>query len=99
MAKEIVEKEEKKEEARPAGVSRIMSGQMSIYYTNCAMLATSPKDVSVFFGRYTPTANEKGEQVLAELYERQVYMTFEQAEELAKALTKTVELIRARKNL
>ena len=56
---------------------RIMSGQMAIYYTNCTMLGTSPKDVSVFFGRYTPTANEKGEQVLAELYERQVYMTIE----------------------
>ncbi len=97
MAKEVIKTDEKKEGPRPAGVTRIMSGQLSIYYANCAMLATSPKDVSVFFGRYTPSANDKGEQILAEIYERQVYMTIEQAEELAKALTRTVEVFKSRR--
>jgi hypothetical protein len=61
------------------------------------MIATSPKDVALFFGRYIPGSNEKGEQTLTELYERQVYMTIEQAEELAMTLTRTVDAMKARK--
>lgn len=77
--------------------NRVMSNQMGIYYCNCAMIATSPKDVALFFGRYIPGSNEKGEQTLTELYERQVYMTVEQAEELASTLTRTVEAMKSRR--
>ena len=78
------------------GMSRIMSRQMAVYYSNCVMIATSPRDISIYFGRYMPMADEAGGQKLSELYERQIYMTIEQAEDLAKSLTKTVELIRSR---
>jgi hypothetical protein len=79
------------------GPSRVMSNQLAIYYSNCAMVATSPRDVSLFFGRLVPTSDEKGGQTLAELYERQIYMTFEQAEDLARMLIQTAQMARARK--
>lgn len=78
-------------------IARIMSRQMHIYYANCAMVATSPKDVAVMFGRYVPTSEEGGGQRMAELYERQIYMTLEQADELARALTRTVEIMKSRR--
>ncbi len=73
-----------------------MSPQMSIYYSNSVMVATSPKDVSLYFGRYVPTTTEDGGQTLTEFYERQVYMTYQQAEELMRALMQTMEALRAR---
>ena len=54
-------------------------------------------DVSLFFGRYVPVPNEKGEQTLVELCEHQIYMTLEQAEDLVKILNQTVEVTKARK--
>jgi hypothetical protein len=75
-----------------------MSGQLAVYYANCAMIATSPRDISLFFGRFVPTADEKGAQKLAELYERQIYMTMEQAEDLAAVLNQTVKAFKARRD-
>jgi hypothetical protein len=84
---------------RPAqsGPARMMSERMSIYYSNCAMAATSPRDVSVFFGRYVPAKDQSGGQTLVELYEQQVYMTVQQAEDLAALLSRTVEAIKSAK--
>lgn len=73
-----------------------MSRQMAIYYSNCAMVATTPKDISLIFGRYVPANNQQGEQTMAELYERHIYMTVEQAEELKNTLTRTLEVIKSR---
>lgn len=84
-------------QAPTGGPARVMSNQMAIYYSNCAMVATSPRDVSLFFGRLVPTSDEKGGQTLAELYERQIYMTFEQAEDLARMLIQTAQMARARR--
>jgi hypothetical protein len=78
------------------GPARMMSQQMAIYYSNCAMVATSPRDISLFFGRFVPIP-DKGSQGLGELYERQIYMTVEQAEDLARMLTQTVRMYRSRK--
>lgn len=80
-----------------SGPSRMMSNQMAIYYSNCAMVATSPRDISLFFGRFTPVPDNKGGQTLGELYERQIYMTVEQAEDLARMLTQTVQMYQSRK--
>jgi hypothetical protein len=80
-----------------SGPARAMANQLSVYYANCAMIATSPRDISLFFGRFVPTADEKGGQKLMELYERQVYMTLEQAEDLAAVLNQTVKAFKARK--
>jgi len=79
---------------RPA---RAMSRQMAVHYANCAMVATSPRDVSLFFGRYVPGTDDKGEQKLVELYETQVYMTVDQAEDLARILTQTVSMFKTNK--
>ena len=80
----------------PPGVpARVLSPQMSIYYANCAMVATSPRDVSLYFGRLMPTQDEQCGQRLAEMYERQVYMTIEQAEDLARILAQTVDRFRS----
>ena len=79
------------------GPSRMMSNQMGIYYSNCAMIATTPKDISLFFGRFVPVAADKGAQALGELYERQIYMTVEQAEDLVKMLTRTLGAFKSRR--
>ncbi|MGB6068021.1 MAG: DUF3467 domain-containing protein [Desulfomonilaceae bacterium] len=81
------------------GPARMMSNQMGIYYSNCAMVATSPRDISLFFGRFVPVSGDKGAQSLGELYERQIYMTVEQAEDLVKMLTRTLEAFRSRKQV
>ncbi len=75
----------------------MMSNQMGIYYSNCAMVATTPRDISLFFGRYSPVPDEKGGQTLGEFYERQIYMTIEQAEDLVKMLTRTLEAFKSRR--
>jgi hypothetical protein len=78
------------------GPARMMSQQMAIYYSNCALVATSPRDISLFFGRFVPVP-DKGSQGLGELYERQIYMTVEQAEDLARMLTQTVQMYKSRR--
>jgi len=80
-----------------SGPARMMSNQMATYYSNCAIVATSPRDISLFFGRYVPVPDNKGSQTLAEMYERQIYMTIEQAEDLVRMLAKTLEVYRSRK--
>jgi hypothetical protein len=81
---------------QPGQLPRIMSRQMAIYYSNCAMVATTPKDISLIFGRYVPANNQQGDQTMAELYERHIYMTVEQAQELNNTLTRTLEVIKSR---
>jgi hypothetical protein len=79
-----------------SGPARMMSERMSIYYSNTAMVATSPRDISLFFGRYVPASNAKGEQSMVELYEQQIYMTLGQAEDLVRILSQTLEAMKAR---
>lgn len=79
-------------DAAGSGPQRLMSNQMGIYYSNCAMVAMSPRDISLYFGRYVPARDGKGTQQLTELYERQIYMTVEQAQDLIRMLSQTVEM-------
>ena len=99
MLNEAQEATENVQEQRPGQLPRIMSRQMAIYYSNCAMVATTPKDISLVFARYVPADNQQAEQTMAELYERHIYMTVEQAEELTKTLTKTLEIIKSKEKL
>jgi hypothetical protein len=96
MAEKESEKEQASRPQQPSGPARMMSQQMSIYYSNCAMVATSPRDLSLYFGRYVPGSNEKGEQAMVELYEHQIYMTMGQVEDLVRILTQTLEAIKMR---
>ncbi len=81
----------------PAGPTRLMSKDMSVYYSNCVMIAMSPRDVSLYLGRFVPASDDKGNQSLAEFYERQIYMTVEQAEDLVRMLGQTLEAVKARR--
>jgi Protein of unknown function (DUF3467) len=96
MTDETTGQEEAPQRQPQSGPARMMSERMSIYYSNCAMVATSPRDISLFFGRYVPGSNAKGEQSMVELYEQQIYMTLGQAEDLVRILTQTLEATKAR---
>jgi hypothetical protein len=71
---------------------------MESYYSNCAVVASSPREISVLFGRYVTPPPGSGSAELNPVYERQIYMTVEQAEDLAKALVETVKLFKAKAN-
>ncbi len=77
----------------PVQPARIIKEKAPIYYSNCAMVSTSPMDLSLYFGRYTPINKENGEQVLVECYEKQIIVTFEQARNLARAIVQTLQLL------
>jgi hypothetical protein len=64
-----------------------------VYYTNCAMVSTTPIDLALHFGRYAPRTGPDGEQQLVEVYENQLIMTYEQATNLAKAILQTLQLV------
>lgn len=83
--------------ATPENRLRAVQEQISSYYSNCAMLSTTPLDISIYFGRLIPVNNEKGEQGLAEYYERQIIVTVEQARKIAGALMQTAQVMEARK--
>jgi hypothetical protein len=76
-----------------------MSNQIRVYYANCAAVALSPREFSLFFGRYVPAPDGKGPRGLSELYERQIYMTIEQAEDLVQMLTQSIQAFKARKSV
>ena len=76
--------------------ARIIPDKLSIYYSNCAMVATTPVDISLYFGRYVQTNTQDQGPTLAELYERQIYMTLEQAKKLAQVLNQTIQGLEAR---
>lgn len=76
---------------------RVIKQDASVYYSNCAMVATSPVDVCIYFGRYGRAATGQQESSPAEVYEQQVYMTLQQAKRLAAVLSETVEALEAGK--
>ncbi len=83
--------------ATPDNRLRAVQDQIQSYYSNCAMLATTPLDISIYFGRLIPVNNEKGEQSLAEYYEKQITVTVDQAKKIANALMQTVQVMEARR--
>jgi hypothetical protein len=74
---------------------RAVQEQIQSYYSNCAMLATTPLDISLYFGKLVPVTRENGEQSFAEYYERQIIVTIEQARKIANALLQTIQSIDA----
>jgi hypothetical protein len=77
--------------ASPQGQQRRV---VEAYYSNCAVVATSPRDVSILFGRYlTPAPNAPSTELMP-FYEKQIYMTVEQAADLAEALMESVRNFR-----
>jgi hypothetical protein len=94
-----------KGESKPAGEKpaveavRQMSREMNVYYSNCAMVGTTHREVSLFFGRLAPGAEGHGRSPMMELYERQVYMTVDQAEDLVQVLLQSIKKFKAQKQV
>ena len=85
------------QQARPTQPVRIVPENIPMYYSNTVMVATTPVDICLYFGRYSQTKNENQESVPSELYERQIYMTMDQARRLAQMLNQTIQAVDAPK--
>jgi hypothetical protein len=79
--------------AGPAQPPRIVKETVARQYANCAMIMTSPADISIYFGRYQPMTGPGGEHALAEVYETEVTMNFDQAWKLCSALVQTLRTL------
>jgi len=79
----------------PQGLRKIMAGQMNVYYSNCAMVATTHRELSLFFGRLVPVGDPSRVSQLAELYEKHIYLTLEQAEDLVRVMNQTIQAFKA----
>jgi hypothetical protein len=70
---------------------RVVKDDINVYYSNCAMVGTSPVDLCVYFGRFGQTLDKDQQPVMAELYDNQIYMTVAQAKRLAAVLNQTIQ--------
>ena len=60
---------------------RIIPKNLAVYYSNCALVTASHRELSVMFGRVGTADGAPG---LAEVYERHIYMTVDQAIDVAR---------------
>lgn len=65
------------------------------YYAGCSMVVSSPVDICVYFGRYTLKDLETGRPNLVQLFEKQVYLTPDEAERVGQAILRTVQVFKA----
>ncbi|MDQ1237939.1 MAG: hypothetical protein QG577_123 [Thermodesulfobacteriota bacterium] len=72
--------------------------RIDAYYSSVAIVATSPREISVIFGRYVPTFGQAGEQGAVPVYERQILMTVEQVEDLVRTLNQAVQDFKMRRS-
>lgn len=56
------------------------------YYANCSMVEMTPFDLAILFGKVRPVSDANGQRSLAEMYDRQVYLSHLQARALYEAL-------------
>lgn len=62
-----------------------------MYYSNCALVANSPRELSILFGRYlTPPPHIRDAKPVP-IFAKQIFMTVEQAEELIEILRDAVD--------
>lgn len=69
---------------------KMISLREDAYYANCTMLETTPFDISILFGKVRPKTDEKGQSMLVEVYEKQVYLSHLQARALYDALGRSL---------
>ena len=67
---------------------RTVSAPVETYYSGCALVMSSPAEISLYFGRYILKGLDDGRPGLSQIYEKQVYMTVDEAEKLAEAILK-----------
>jgi|UniRef100_A0A7C4ETB4 hypothetical protein len=84
------------QEPRAAGTpARSLPDFVDTYYAGCTMVVSSPVDICVYFGRYTLKDLETGRPGLVQIFEKQVYLTPEEAERVGQAILKTVQVFKA----
>jgi hypothetical protein len=74
-------------------VNRVIPDSLTVYYSNCAMVSTSPVDLSLYFGRFVQLQSGSDDQAPIEMYDKQIILTYEQARNLAVALTQTLQMV------
>lgn len=77
-----------KETPQMTALPRIVPKGLAVYYSNCALVTASHRELSVMFGRVGTADGAPG---LAEVYERHIYMTVEQAIDVARAILMTAQ--------
>ncbi len=75
---------------------RIIPKNLAVYYSNCALVTASHRELSVMFGRVGTADGAPG---LAEVYERHIYMTVDQAIDVARAILMTAQKFQENKQL
>jgi hypothetical protein len=55
-------------------------------YSNCTVVEMTPFDIAILFGKLRPVTDANGQGSLAEMYDRQVYLSHMQAEALYQGL-------------
>jgi hypothetical protein len=81
----------------PEPVTAAVPMRLDSYYSSIALLAISPREISVIFGRYVPRFMETGKRGAVPVFEREILMTVEQAEDLLRALGQAVEDFKKKK--
>jgi hypothetical protein len=79
------------QEQQKAAVQKVVSLREDGYYSNCTMVEATPFDISLLFGKIRPKSDEKGQQVLVEIYEKQIYLSHLQATALHRALGQSLQ--------
>ncbi|MCX5862651.1 MAG: hypothetical protein WCG29_04020 [Desulfomonile sp.] len=82
---------------KSSGLERVVSDHIEPYYSGCAMVVSSPVEISLYFGRYVLKGLDRGAPSLAQVYEKQVYMTAEEAEKLAQAILQTARMFKSKR--
>jgi hypothetical protein len=75
---------------------RIIPKGLGVYYSNCALVTASHRELSVMFGRVGTADGAPG---LAEVYERHIYMTVDQAIDVARAIMMTAQKFQENKQM
>lgn len=84
------DKKESKETQQRGNVQKVVALKEDGYYSNCSMVEATPFDISIVFGKLRPRTDEKGQAVLVEVYEKQIYLSHLQARALFEALGRSL---------
>ncbi len=79
-----------------AGSPQVNPFRGEYYYSNLALIVSTPVDISIIFGRHVTAVGPQG-QTSVPAYEKQIVMTLEQAESLVGTLSKAVTEMKAKK--
>jgi hypothetical protein len=80
---------EERQEQRQAPQKRLALKEDG-YYSNCTLVEMTPFDIAILFGKLRPVTDSNGQGSVAEMYERQVYLSHRQATALYEGLGRSL---------